>query len=74
MQKLPALLRLISPMECLELDQLPEGELWQYELKLDGYRIIAIKQNGEVDLFARNGISFNSKIYHRWQRYSKNRD
>ena len=47
MQKVPAPIRFISPMECLEVDQIPEGELWQYELKMDGYCTIAVKEDGD---------------------------
>jgi hypothetical protein len=30
MQKMPAPLRFIAPMECLEVDRIPEGDFWQY--------------------------------------------
>jgi ATP-dependent DNA ligase len=29
-------------MVCLSVEELPEGPDWEYELKLDGYRAIAI--------------------------------
>jgi ATP-dependent DNA ligase len=34
--------RFIEPMPCLVVEKLPEGEAWEYELKLDGYRALAV--------------------------------
>jgi bifunctional non-homologous end joining protein LigD len=28
--------RFIEPMECLPVEKIPEGDIWTYELKLDG--------------------------------------
>jgi len=35
-------------MLLLRTDSLPSGEQWLYELKLDGYRAIGFKRNGDV--------------------------
>ena len=45
-------------MLLLRTNALPEGRDWKYELKLDGYRALAIKTNGKVQLRSRNNNDF----------------
>src|ERR1700722_1398744 len=43
----------IESMECLGVKVLPTGKEWSYEIKLDGYRLEAVKNTGEVSLYSR---------------------
>jgi DNA ligase D-like protein (predicted ligase) len=51
----------IEPMLLLRTEKLPEGPEWLIELKLDGYRALAIKSGGKVQLRARNDNDFNTR-------------
>ena len=57
----PASARFIEPMLLLRSDSLPSGEQWLYELKLDGYRAIGFKRNGNVSLRSRNDNDFSGR-------------
>jgi bifunctional non-homologous end joining protein LigD len=48
-------------MLLLPADTLPAGPKWTYELKLDGFRALAIKTGGMVRLRSRNDKDFNRK-------------
>ena len=49
-------------MLLLRSDSLPQGPQWQYELKLDGYRAIAFKRDGTVQLRSRNDNDFANAV------------
>lgn len=44
-----------QPMEALLADELPTGPGWQYEPKWDGFRCLAFRSAGGVDLRAKSG-------------------
>ena len=37
-------------MEALSVDSIPEGEEWQYEPKWDGFRCLAFRDDGDIEL------------------------
>lgn len=47
-----------QPMLAKLSNDIIERENWMYEMKYDGYRVIATINKGKVDLYSRNGNSF----------------
>lgn len=56
--KIPAQLK---PQLATLVESAPEGD-WQYEIKFDGYRIMARIDQDEVQLFTRNGHDWTHKL------------
>jgi ATP-dependent DNA ligase len=57
----------IEPMECALVAIVPDGPQWVYEIKLDGYRAIAVKSGSKLALFSRglreeNGAVADEKV------------
>jgi bifunctional non-homologous end joining protein LigD len=53
--------RFIPPMLLLKRERLPEEPEWLSELKLDGYRALAMKTGDKVHLRSRNDNDFNAR-------------
>src|SRR5712671_2750893 len=57
----------VEPMLLLRTEALPQSAGWLYELKLDGYRALAIKTGAGAQLRSRNDNDFT----HRYPAISK---
>lgn len=53
----------LSPMLATLVDKPFDEEGWQYEIKWDGYRTMALCNKDKVELKSRNNKSFNQKFY-----------
>ena len=50
----------ISPMEALSVEEIHRGEQWQYEPKWDGFRCLAFRAGGEVQLQSKSTRLMNN--------------
>ena len=52
----------VEPMLATRVQKLPAGPEWEYEVKWDGYRIVAVKSGATAQLFSRRGASYTDKF------------
>ena len=60
----PAKPHFVEPMYAKPVQSLPEGADWLYEVKLDGYRCLAGRNEHGVTLWSRKGNDFTNQFPH----------
>jgi len=57
-------IQFIEPMYALAVQNIPEDKEWLYEVKFDGYRCLAGRDENGVTLWSRRGNIFTSQFPH----------
>jgi len=52
----------VSPQLAKVVPSVPSGKEWLHEIKLDGYRLIAVRKKGTVHLFTRTGLDWTDRF------------
>lgn len=60
--KKSALPKQLTPQLATLVGSAPEGDSWSYEVKFDGYRLLARVSGNEVNLYTRNGHDWSTKL------------
>ena len=63
----------IKPMLAKETDKAFDNKDWLFEIKWDGYRAIAEKNEKEILLYSRNGLSFLTNLSNRSRSIKKDK-
>lgn len=53
---------MLTPQLAMLVDNVPQDQGWVYELKFDGYRVLARIDDGEVKLLTRDGKDWTAKL------------
>jgi bifunctional non-homologous end joining protein LigD len=54
--------KFVEPALCTLVDEVPEGGDWLFEVKFDGYRVLAAVDGDDVRLYTRRGLDWTERF------------